>query len=167
MNECICMQVLLNDNAFDKALHRFVFGRESEMLRIMQSEQEPNLYSLLLLIDFIFEMFHDCGMSVIYRVYKQIRDRSDVEFQNAEGWHECVLSHVPSQQCLLIDADTAVHEQYSKWVHCLWLITHIRQIENERSARVPEPNVQLYQTSFLFIFKELQRLYNDLQISQT
>jgi hypothetical protein len=163
-----CTQLLQDGNMFGKALYYYVSKSENKPLEI---QKEPGVYALLQLIEFVFDMLYDCGMSVLYRVYIKVRDRRDFEFEIAKEWHECVLSHVPCKQCLVIDIDTKVHEKYNKWVHCLWLITHIHQVENERSrgqkcCSISPEHTELYRISFVFVFEELERLYTDIARAQ-
>ena len=161
-----CTQMLQDCNTFGKALYEYVSTSANKSSEI---QTEPGVNALLLLIEFVFDMLHDCGMSVLYRVYIKVRDRRDFEFEIFKEWDECVLSRIPSKQCLVIDIDTKVHEKYTKWVHCLWLITHIQQVENERCARMScarcvlsQEDVELYRTSFVFVLQELEKLYTHI-----
>jgi hypothetical protein len=67
---------------FGKALYYYVSKSENKSSEI---QKEPTVHALLLLIEFVFDMLYDCGMSVLYRVYIKVRDRRDFEFEIAKG----------------------------------------------------------------------------------
>ena len=56
------------------------------------------------------------------------------------------------------------YEQYVKWLQCLWLATHMHEVEQQRRgarvrAEVPREHSELYRKSLLFVLDKLKQLY--------
>jgi hypothetical protein len=101
---CLCPNATRFD-MFSKALYEHVSNKPG-VSKLSKSPTDPSVHAILLIIEFVFDMLQDCWMSVINRIYIQIRERKEFDFQILEGWHQCDLSLVPSKQCLMIDVNT-------------------------------------------------------------
>lgn len=165
-----CIQMLQDFDMFSKALHEFVSNRPAQV-KLADSPKDPSVHAILLIIDFVFDMLQDCGLSLMNKIYTRIREKKNFDFFILEGWHYCDLTRVPSKQCIMIDVDIKVHNNYDKWVYCLWIITHIHHIQQERyesrahkclSKSLSHEDIELYRSSFVFVWQELERLYTTL-----
>jgi hypothetical protein len=159
-------ELLLDEHAFHSALHKYLHGKPTDMHHKTDSH-EMSVLGLLLLIDFVFDMLRDAGLSVLHSVYSSVRNKPGHQFERAQGWHTCAISRLPSLRCYQVDVDTTVHEQYMKLLRCVWLSTHIHEVEQQRpGARggqdVPREHSELYSAALLFVLQQQKQLYADL-----
>jgi hypothetical protein len=159
-----CDELLSDESTFHSALDQYVHMKPSDVAH-KRDNRKQSVYGLLLLIDFVFDMLRDVGLSVHSTVYTAVRNKTIPHFNVAVGWHVCVLSKLPSRQCICVDDNTMVHEQYMKWLRCLWLATHIHDVERQRpgsDGAVPRCHAELYRASLCFVLQQLRCLYADL-----
>ena len=158
-----CDELLLDENVFCNELHKYLDSKNSESQH-KNYQQEQSVSGVLFLIDFVFDMFQEIGLAVQYSVYHAVKHKQDPHFELADGWHECVFSRLPSLRCVRVDVQITVHEQYVKWLQCLWLATHMHEVEQQRRgarvrAEVPREHSELYRKSLLFVLEKLKQLY--------
>ena len=158
-----CDELLLDEDVFCGELHKYLDAKNSE-LQHKNCKAEQSVLGVLFLIDFVFDMLQDIGLTVQHRVYNAVKHKQDPHFELADGWHECVFSRLPSPRCVRVDAHTTTHERYGKWLQCLWLVTHIHEVEQQRGcarvrAQVPREHSELYRKSLLFVLNTLKQLY--------
>jgi hypothetical protein len=126
-----------------------------------------SIAGLLTLIDIVFVMFRDVGLCVVYDLYEAIKHQQTVDFDTADGWNVCCVSALPSRQCVSVGPMT-VHVQYLKLLHCLWLVTHVHELESARRAGAapaasrPRLHSELYREALRFVLQELERLYGQV-----
>jgi hypothetical protein len=136
-----CDELLLDENVFCNELHKYLDSKNSE------SQHKKEI-----------------GLAVQHSIYHAVKHKQDPHFELADGWHECVFSRLPSLRCVRVYAQITVHEQYVKWLQCLWLATHMHEVEQQhRGARVraevPREHSELYRKSLLFVLQKLKQLY--------
>jgi hypothetical protein len=158
-----CDELLSNEHVFHDELHKYLDCKNAEM-QTRSHTQQQSVLGVLLLIDFVFDMLLDIGLSVQHRVYSAVKAKQDPQFELAEGWHKCVFSRLPSLRCVRVDTHTTVHQDYGKWLQCLWLATHMHEVEQRRRgarvrADVPHEHSELYRKSLLFVLEHLKQLY--------
>ena len=159
-------ELLSDEHAFHRALHKYVHGKPTEMHHRSDGDQQ-SVVGLLLLMEFVFDMLRDAGLSVLHGVYSSVRNKPCHLFETAHGWHKCAFSRLPSLRCYRVDVHTTVHEQYIKLLRCVWLTTHIHEVEQQRQGarageEVPRAHAELYRAALLFILQQQQQLYADL-----
>jgi hypothetical protein len=157
------VRTLVDEHVFHNALHNYLACKNVDMHH-KSHDREQSVLGLLLLFDFVFDMLRESGLSVQYSVYNAVRNKQEPGFEVAEDWYQCVFSRLPSLRCLRVDAHTTVHTHYSKWLQCLWLATHIHEVELQRRgarvrADVPREHAELYRKALLFVLEHLQQLY--------
>jgi hypothetical protein len=170
--ECVntCYQSMLEDpESFSLAIHDYastqpVTGSAHAKCRRPVS----SIAGLLTLIDIVFAMFRDVGLCVVYDLYEAIKHQQTVDFDTADGWNVCCFSTLPSRQCVSVGPMT-VHVQYLKLLQCLWLVTHVHEVESARRAGAasapaapatrPQLHSELYREALRFVLQELDRLY--------
>jgi hypothetical protein len=159
-------ELLLDENAFHSALSKYIYGKPTDVHQNSDSH-EQSVQGLLQLIDFVFDMLRDAGLSVLHSVYISVRNKHGHDFERVQGWHKCAINRLPSLRCYRVDEHTTVHEQYIKLLRCLWLSTHIHDVEQQRQRvrageDMPREHAQLYRAALLFILQQQKQLYADL-----
>lgn len=176
MQHCVqvgCYELLASDNVFRLELNDYLKNLHSSNTQLHNNHQSSNMQytsvqGILCLIDLVFDMFRDIGLLMHYNVYMSVRLKQDVKFEIAHGWNTCGFSKLPSLHCIRVDAQITLHNKYAKWLQCLWLITHMHEIEHQRAAARSCANVQyvveaedaeLYRKSILFVLESLEVVY--------
>ena len=172
-----CEELLLDKDVFHRALEQYLSCKQTDMQLNQHNDKHPeqSVLGLLLLIDFVFDMLRDCGLTVQHTVYNTVRHKADPHFDEADGWYKCVFSGLLSRRCLRVDAHIVVHEQYSKWLRCVWLATHMHEVEQQRRnvsmckeiSEIPRHDAELYRAALRFVLQQLQQLYAHLASSGT
>ena len=166
-----CDELLTNEHFFHDELHKYLDLKNTDTQHKNHNQQQSVL-GVLLLIDFVFDMLLDVGLSVQHSVYSAVKSKQVPQFELTDGWHKCVFSRLPSLHCVHVDAHTTVHKDYVKWLQSLWLATHMHEVEQQRRgarvrADVPHEHSELYRKSLLFVMEQLKQLYADvLKISE-
>jgi hypothetical protein len=161
---------LLEDReTFTRALYEHVSGSippAAGMPHVIHKVHGSSIAGLLTLIDIVFEMLLDVGLCVVHDVYTAVKRHETIEFDTADGLHVCCFSTLPSRQCLCVGRHVTVHVQYLKWLQCLWLVTHLNELERARRAcatteckTVPLHHSELYRKALRFVLEELECLY--------
>jgi len=141
--------------------------RNAESQQKHQS-QKQTVSGLLHLIDFVFDMFQEIGLSSQYLIYNAVKKKNDAKFQLVEGLNECMLCQLSCVSCIRVDANIIVHEQYNRWLQCLWLVTHIYEVEQQNSTAfkstqnlgaIALKHSELYRKCFCLVIQSLQNLY--------
>jgi hypothetical protein len=141
--------------------------RNAELQQRHQS-QKQTVSGLLCLIDFVFDMFQEIGLLNQYLIYNAVKKKNDAKFQLVEGLNECMLSHLSCVSCIRVDANIIVHEQYNRWLQCLWLVTHIYEVEQENCMALKNTqhvcviglkHSEIYRKCFCLVIQSLQNLY--------
>ena len=164
MQHCVpigCYELLASDTDFRLALHDYLHCTNTQL------QNNPNFASvqeILSLIELVFDMFREMGLWMLYNVYMSVRSKQDQKFDTAEGRNTCVFSKLPSLQCIRVDTRITVHNKYGKWLQCLWLITHIHEVEHQCAGSrslggVQQEHAELYRKSMLFVLQSLQDVY--------
>jgi hypothetical protein len=158
-----CDELLLNQHVFHDELHNYLDTKNTEV-QTSNYNQGQSVLGVLFLIDFVFDMLLDVGLSVQHSIYSTVKSKPVPLFELADGWHTCVLSRLPSLHCVHVDAHTTVHKAYLTWLQSLWLVTHILEVEQQRRgarvrADVPREHSELYRKSLLFVMEQLKQLY--------
>ena len=83
------------------------------------------LHGLLTFLDTVVDMFARLGLSTISSVYKAVKRHQSVNFKVCNLWQTCHLSGISARCCLQVGKVIFVHPQHAKWVHCVWLCSHI------------------------------------------
>ena len=114
-----------------------------------------SLHTLLGLLDMVFDMFTALGFSNIHAVYKAVKRHTSAEFKRSALWQTCHLSGTCCRACVQVGDGCYVHPEHLKWVVCLWLCTHVLDVERGRRD-VPQRHVSTYQQAFLYVLEQLQ-----------
>jgi hypothetical protein len=84
-----------------------------------------------------------------------------------------MLPQLPSRHCVHVGGHLTANCKYLKWLQCLWIVTHLKEIENNRNARVqgerqriPHDACELYRLSFLYLLEELERLHASVSMQK-
>ena len=164
MQHCVptgCYELLASDNDFRLALNDYLHCTNTHLQTNLNF---ASVQEILSLIELVFDMFREIGLSMHYNVYMSVRSKQDPKFDTAEGWNTCVFSKLPSLQCIRVDTRITLHNKYAKWLQCLWLITHIHEVEHQRAGArsfggVQQEHAELYRKSALFVLQSLQDFY--------
>jgi len=162
MQHCVeigCYEMLNTHSNFCLELHDYLHSSNTQL-----EHKYASVQGILCLIDLVFDMFRDIGLSMHYNVYMSVKFKADPNFERADGWNTCVFSKLPSLQCVRVDTRITVHNKYCKWLQCLWLITHIHEVEQQRAgarsgANVDAQDAELYRKSMLFVLQSLEHVY--------
>ncbi len=122
--------------------------------RVPKSTSE-SLYALLGLLDMVFDMFAALGFSNMQTVYKAVKKHTSIEFKKSALWQTCHLSGTSCRACVQLGDGCFVHPEHTKWVVCLWLCTHVAEVERGRRD-VPARHISLYQQAFLYVQQQLE-----------
>lgn len=168
MQHCVqigCYEMLDNHDIFCVELNDYLHSSNTQLQHKYASVQ-----GILCLIDLVFDMFRDIGLSMHYNVYMSVRLKADPKFERADGWHTCAFSKLPSLQCIRVDTHITLHNTYAKWLQCLWLITHIHEVEQQRAgarscANVHAQDAELYRKCMLFVLQSLEHLYTHVMLA--
>jgi len=172
MQHCVqigCYEMLENESIFCLELNDYLHSSNTQVQHKYASVQ-----GILCLIDLVFDMFRDIGLSMHYNVYMSVRFKADATFARADGLHTCVFSKLPSPQCVRVDAHITVHNKYAKWLQCLWLITHIDEVEQQliqqragarSGANVNAQDADVYRKSMLFVLQSLEHVYTHVMLA--
>jgi len=172
MQHCVqigCYEMLENQSIFCLELNDYLRGSNTQVQHKYASVQ-----GIVCLIDLVFDMFRDIGLSMHYNVYMSVRSKADATFARADGLHTCVFSKLPSLQCVRVDAHICVHNKYAKWLQCLWLITHMDEVEQQliqqrggtRSrANVNAQDADVYRKAMLFVLQSLEQVYTHVMLA--
>jgi hypothetical protein len=139
-------------------------------LPVMNKEYWPSIDGLLELLDLVVDMFKDAGFRVVYALHEAVKRHHQIHFDAADGWQLCCLSALPSRHCVIVE-DMTVHVNYIRLLQCLWLVTHMHELESTKqdapaTTRHHTPPIMkqhhedLYREAFCLIFQELENLYD-------
>ena len=143
---------LINNEAlFASALSNLVHERA-------QKADTVSLHGLLQLLDVVVDMLADSGLLHLQSVYKAVKRHASVHFQSNLLWQTCHLSGINARECIAISDSIYVHKQYTKWVCCLWLCTHVRDVERGQES-IPAAHFSIFRAAFCCVLKELQEAY--------
>ena len=161
-----CRKLLQDGDSFRVALLQFVDGKDKVCVEGKSADKvgEEGIIEILLLIDFVLEMLRDVGLSVQHKVYTALKHRLEPPLETADGWHTCAFSALQSCRCLRVDDETTVHEDYSRWMLSVWLVTHMQELEQQRRRasgcpEIPTADVELYRSALAFVLEQLEVLY--------
>jgi len=160
-----------DSRAFSDALHNFVFSQHGNLKPPSHDSSGPTLTGLLTLLDIVFDMFNDVGLVVIFSTYTSIKIQETIDFEPACGWNLCCFSRLPSKNCVHVGGGLTANCRYLKWLQCMWIVTHIKETENIRSAvahgerhRIPHDACELYRLAFSYLLEELERLHASVRV---
>ncbi len=153
-------ELLRDAQNFHTSLQQYVEGKRVDD---QNNDSMQSVSKLLLMIEFVFEMLRDVGLAVQHQLYVALKEKNDPRFEHAAGWRKCALSGLQSCRCLCVNALT-VDEQYIKWLRCIWLVTHIQELEHHRRRQTGREEMlsehtEMYRTALAFVFEQLQNLY--------
>ena len=162
MQHCVqigCYEMLNTHSIFCLELQDYLHSSNTQLQHNYASVQ-----GTLCLIDLVFDMFRDIGLSMHHNVYMSVKLKADPIFEKADGWNTCVFSKLPSLECVRVDTRITMHNKYCKWLQCLWLITHIHEAEQQRGgprsgANVNAEDADVYRKSMLFVLQSLEHVY--------
>lgn len=168
MQHCLqigCYEMLNTHSIFRVELQDYLHGSTTQLQNKYASVQ-----GTLCLIDLVFDMFRDIGLSMHYNVYMSVKLKADPIFEKANGWNTCALSKLPSLHCVRVDTRITMHNKYCKWLQCLWLITHIHEVEQQRGGARSDANVNaqdadVYRKSMLFVLQSLEHVYTHVMLA--
>jgi hypothetical protein len=147
-------QMLADDELFTRALARMARGAGGEE----SSVEDVSLNGLLLLLDLVLDMLAESGLLNLLGVYKAVKKHTSVHFERSMLWQTCHLSGICARGCLKLGEDVFVHSQHAKWVLCLWLSTHMRELERSRDA-VPAAQAAVYRAALSCVLDQLEGVY--------
>jgi hypothetical protein len=145
---------LADFSALNKALVDHRHGKESA----------EKLENMLQLVETFFEILKEIGLKNQCDVYHAVKNNSENVFSATGVWHTCHISGCVSCDCLQVSETVFVHQQYNKWLQCLWLTTHVGQLEQSRfvetqSFCIPDAHVKIYQTAMQFVIEQIVQLH--------
>ena len=163
--------MLGDSTVFSHKLHNFVSAQHGHQRTSGSECIVPSVAGLLTLLDLVFDMLNDVGLSVIFSTYVTVKSQETIEFEPAHGWNLCCFSRLPSGDCVHIGGNRTANLKYLKYLQCLWIVTHLKEIENCRNVRdedrgqqIPEHVCEVYRSAFLCVLEELERVY--ISVSQ-
>jgi len=168
MQHCVqigCYEMLNTHSIFCLELQDYLYSSNTQLQHKYASVQ-----GTLCLIDLVFDMFRDIGLMMHYNVYMSVKFKADPIFEKADGWNTCVFSKLPSLQCVRVDTRITMHNKYCKWLQCLWLITHIHEVEQQRGGarsggNVDAQDADVYRKSMLFVLQSLEHVYTHVMVA--
>lgn len=145
--------VLDDAGVFETALKNYVC-RTEHALPLGQ-----RLGGLLQLLEIVVRALADTGQKYLHEVLVCVQKQVSVHVTVVHGWRSCHISGLPSRSCLQIGDFVVVHEQYAKFVQCLWLVTHVHEVEAARGCGdIPRPHAGAYRDCFRFVFAQLEEM---------
>lgn len=165
--------MLVDSAVFSHKLNHYVSSQHGHQRTSGPGCMVPSVAGLLTLLDIVFDMLNDVGLCVIFSTYITVKSQETIEFEPAHGWNLCCFSRLPSRDCVYIGGNRTANFKYLKWLQCLWIVTHLKEIENCRNARdegrgqqIPEDVCEVYRSAFLYVLEELERLYNSVRLQE-
>jgi hypothetical protein len=165
-------KTLLRDStAFSQELHNFVCGQQGSHKSSWPDSLAPTMAGMLTLLEIVFEMLNDVGLCVVFSTYAAVKRQETIDFEPAHGWNVCCFSRLPCKHCVHIGENLTANFKYLKWLQCLWIVTHLNEIENCRSVRdedkrqkIPQHVCEIYRSAFLYVLEELELLYDSVRM---
>lgn len=125
-------------------------------------EQGVSIHGLLVLLDMVVDMLAQMGLQNLKYVYAAVKKHPSVHFDTSMTWHTCHLSGMSARGCIKLGEGVYVHRQHKKWVLCLWLSTHMRELERTRSI-VPAADASTYRSALLCVLEQLEEAYDHVR----
>ena len=122
-------------------------------------EQGVSIHGLLVLLDMVVDMLAQLGLQNLKYVYAAVKKHPSVHFDTSMTWQTCHLSGMSARGCIKVGECVYVHRQHKKWVLCVWLSTHMREMERTRS-KVPAADASTYRSALLCVLEQLQGAYD-------
>lgn len=139
----------------DDALFKFALERHGDTVCASNGVSIPGLFALL---DMLVDLLAECGLQSLKVVYVAVKKHACVQFEHCMTWQTCRLSGISARGCIKLADDLYVHRQHAKWVHCLWLCTHMREQERGRSS-VPDADAAVYKAAMQCVLEQLHGAY--------
>lgn len=124
------------------------------------------LRGLLLLLDMVFEVLAEVGMRNLLEVYQAVKRQPALPFASSSCWHACHLSGVSARGSTQLAERVFVGPQYTKWVSCLWLATHMQEQERGRADALPPAHAETYRKALVFVLAQVQDVYASTSAAQ-
>lgn len=156
---CAYKMMILDEMLFTHALGKISRGGGGSNT----ADNEVSLHGLLLLLDLVMDMLADHGLYHILGVYKAVKKHSSVYFERDMLWQTCHLSGINTRGCVKLGDGIFVHSNHAKWVLCLWLVTHMREIERSRDC-VPAAQATTYRKALMFVLEQLEGVYEHVSV---
>lgn len=160
-------QFLHDKHLFRRGFLEHVNRKEHDLSGRNCREDIVTLDGLSLIIEFAFEMMRDVGLHAVYDVYSSIRQRPIMDFCIIHGTHKCIFSGLVSEACIEVNENLKVHKYYRRWLQCLWLVTHIGEVERQRKVQepnvsIPDEHIDVYREAFIFVVNRMENLHSDI-----
>ena len=131
-------QLIESDVYFAHLLQQFAELNDAKLffedfyLGLCNQHDKSIVFQKIAQFEKIVNLFGTFGYKNICDVYQAVKQHATINFAKMHRFQVCAISGVLSKNMLALSSNIYVHEQYEKFVTCLWTVLHIKQIEKNR-----------------------------------